>query len=46
MGEFDKYDISVIFFDEIGLAEIWPNNPLNIIHSELDGNQEVSFVGI
>ena len=39
-------NISVILFDEMGLAEISPYNPLKVIHSELDGNQEVGFVGI
>ena len=39
-------NISVILFDEMGLAEISPNNPLKVIHSELDGKQEVAFVGI
>jgi len=38
--------ISVILFDEMGLAEISPNNPLKVIHSELDGKQEIGFVGI
>ena len=39
-------NISVILFDEMGLAEISPYNPLKVIHSELDGKQEVAFVGI
>ena len=39
-------NLSVILFDEMGLAEISPNNPLKVIHSELDGKQEVGFVGI
>jgi len=39
-------NISVILFDEMGLAEISPLNPLKVIHSELDGKQEVAFVGI
>ena len=38
--------ISLILFDEMGLAEISPLNPLKVIHSELDGNQEIGFVGI
>ena len=38
--------LSVILFDEMGLAEISPYNPLKVIHSELDGKQEVGFVGI
>ena len=41
-----KKNLSVILFDEMGLAEISPYNPLKVIHSELDGNQEVGFVGI
>lgn len=36
----------MILFDEMGLAEISPYNPLKVIHSELDGKQEVGFVGI
>ena len=44
--ESKKKSISVILFDEMGLAEISPNNPLKVIHSELDGKQEVGFVGI
>ena len=28
--------ISMIFFDELGLAEHSPNNPLKVIHSELE----------
>ena len=42
----DNKNLSVILFDEMGLAEISPNNPLKVIHSELDGNQQVGFVGI
>ena len=43
--------ISMIFFDEMGLAEYSPNNPLKVIHSELEydlneGNKKVAFVGI
>ena len=38
--------LSVILFDQMELAEISPYNPLKIIHSELDGKQEVGFVGI
>jgi hypothetical protein len=30
----------------MGLAEISPNNPLKVLHSELDGKQEIGFVGI
>ena len=42
----------VLFFDEIGLAEISSNNPLKILHSylEYDANQElekkIAFVGV
>ena len=32
--------ISLIYFDEMGLAEISPNNPLKVIHSELDYKEE------
>ncbi len=43
--------ISMIFFDEMGLAEHSPNNPLKVIHSELEydlneGYKKVAFVGI
>jgi len=41
--------ISAIFFDELGLAEISNNNPLKVIHSELeydDNKRKVSFIGI
>ena len=44
-------NISMIFFDEMGLAEHSPNNPLKVIHSELEydlneGDKKVAFVGI
>ena len=44
-------NIPLIFFDEMGLAEHSPNNPLKVIHSELEyeqnkGENQVSFVGI
>ena len=44
-------NISMIFFDEMGLAEHSPNNPLKVIHAELEydqneGDKKVSFVGI
>ena len=42
----NRGSISVILFEEMGLAEISQNNPLNVIHSELDSNQEFGFVGI
>ena len=46
-----KNNISMIFFDEMGLAEHSPNNPLKVIHSELEydlneGAKKVAFVGI
>ena len=41
----------MIFFDEMGLAEHSPNNPLKVIHAELDkaldeGKNNIAFVGI
>ena len=47
----DKQSISMIYFDEMGLAEHSPNNPLKVIHSELEydlneGNKKIAFVGI
>jgi hypothetical protein len=46
-----KKNISMIFFDEMGLAEHSPNNPLKVIHSELEydlneGEKKIAFVGI
>jgi ABC-type polysaccharide/polyol phosphate transport system ATPase subunit len=43
--------ISLIYFDEMGLAEHYPHNPLKVIHSELEydqneGDKKVVFVGI
>ena len=43
--------ISMIYLDEMGLAENSPNNPLKVLHSELeydlnDGRNKISFVGI
>ena len=41
--------IPVIYFDEMGLAEESPHNPLKVIHSELeydDKDQKFAFVGI
>ena len=45
-----KY-IPMIYFDEMGLAENSPNNPLKVIHSELEydqmeRNKKIAFVGI
>ena len=50
-NEDDKKIISMIFFDEMGLAEHSPNNPLKVIHAELEydlneGDKKVAFVGI
>ena len=37
----------IIFMDEMGLAEISENNPLKVMHSELEQeNDRISFVGI
>ena len=46
----EKY-ISLIFFDDMELAEFLPNNPLNIIHSKLEfdkneDDESIAFVGI
>ena len=43
--------ISMIYFDEMGLAEHSPNNPLKVIHAELEydlneGEKKIAFVGI
>ena len=41
--------IPVIYFDEMGLAEESPHNPLKVIHAELeydDQEQKIGFVGI
>ena len=52
LNEEDKGKIiSLIFFDEMGLAEHSPNNPLKVIHAELEYDQnedekKVAFVGI
>ena len=44
-------NICLLFFDEMGLAEHSPNNPLKVIHAELEydqneGDKKISFVGI
>ena len=49
--EENKNCISMIFFDEMGLAENSPNNPLKVIHSELEydskkDDEKIAFVGI
>ena len=41
----------MIYFDEMGLAEHSPNNPLKVIHAELEydlneGDKKIAFVGI
>ena len=41
--------IAMIFFDEMGLAERSPNNPLKAIHSQLEYDEnefKIAFVGI
>ena len=41
--------ISVLYFDLMGLAELSPNNPLKVIHSQLEFDEQqdkISFVGI
>ena len=56
--EKEKEIISMVFFDEMGLAEHSPNNPLKVLHSELERentmkkkkydkiDDKVAFVGI
>ena len=44
-------NICLLFFDEMGLAEHSPNNPLKVIHAELEydqneGDKKIAFVGI
>ena len=39
--------LSVVFMDEMGLAEISENNPLKVMHAELENEENpISFVGI
>ena len=45
--------ISLVFMDEMGIADESQNNPLKVIHSELDNNieiereeEKISFIGI
>ena len=48
-GEKKNLPISMILFDELGLADRSKSNPLKVLHSKLeyDGNHEgVNFVGI
>ena len=43
----DNDKIIVVFMDEMGLAEISENNPLKILHFELEKEEnKISFVGI
>ena len=45
----EKLPISMILFDELGLAELSESNPLKVLHSKLEygGKEEgVSFIGI
>ncbi|CAF4770816.1 unnamed protein product, partial [Rotaria magnacalcarata] len=39
--------LPVIVFDEIGLAELSPHNPLKVLHAELEvENNRYGFVGV
>ena len=45
----EKKTISLVYFDEMGLAEISKNNPLKVIHSQLEYDEnetKVAFIGI
>ena len=44
----EELPISMILFDELGLAEKSESNPLKVLHSKLEffGNDEISFIGI
>ena len=43
----NKDKIIVVFMDEMGLAEISENNPLKVMHSELESEEtKISFVGV
>jgi len=44
----EKNIITLVFFDEMGLAESSSNNPLKVIHFllERDSNDSVPFLGI
>ena len=49
--EVNKEKISSIYFDEMGLAEHSPHNPLKVLHSELEydlneNNKKISFIGV
>ena len=48
-GIYKEKFIAMVFFDEMGLAERSPNNPLKAIHSELEYDDnlfKIAFVGI
>ncbi|CAF1040574.1 unnamed protein product, partial [Didymodactylos carnosus] len=43
----DSEILPVIVFDEIGLAELSPHNPLKVLHAELEtDNNKYGFVGV
>ena len=47
----NKEKISTVYFDEMGLAEHSPHNPLKVIHSELEydlneDDKKISFIGV
>ena len=47
MQKENNNDIHLVLMDEMGLAELSPNNPLKVTHFELENEEEkVSFVGI
>ena len=48
-GIYKEKFIAMVFFDELGLAERSPNNPLKAIHSQLEYDEnkfKIAFVGI
>ena len=46
MKEF-KHDIVVLLFEEIGLAELAPGNPLKVLHAALEIEENnFGFIGI
>ena len=45
--QFNKDKLHLVLMDEMGLAELSPNNPLKVTHYELENEKEkVPFVGI
>ena len=46
----DEKIISLLFFDEMGLAELSENNPLKVIHAQLEyddnDRKQIAFIGI